>query len=281
MVTAGLVVFASLIAGYFIVSAKTPSFLQSVASMREERPSSAGRLSKPALGGKLPRGEFKPVALVEDVKSLQDKAHSINLTESVLDGFFGDPGLSAELRNVNLNDPSGMAMLRRAVETRIDGAQSGFGNIFSVNIADNEIKTSEDNSYGAKREYLRAVANVNLKIQSLTMRFQFGMVSVSPESFCAPDGDTSPLATFAVEMKNIFDSVSDITVPSDWKEVQRLVLEYSKRSVFIYEGLLGCGTDPIKAMLAGNALGALAETGNALRLVLNQKAQEVGYDGKF
>lgn len=281
MVTASLVIFASLIVGYFIVSAETPSFLQSVASMREERPSSDRRLNKPALGGKLPRGEFKPVALVEDVKALQDRAYSINLTESVLDGFFGDPNLGAELRNVNLNDPSGMAMLRRAVETRIDGAQSGFGNIFSVNITDDEIKISTDNSDGAKREYLRAIANANLKIQSLAMQFQFGMVSMNPESFCAPGGEPSSLAGFTLDIKNALASISEIRVPSDWKEVHRLMLKYSKQSSLIYEGLLGCGIDPIKTMLAGNALGALAETGNALRLALNQKAKEVGYDGKF
>jgi len=278
VVTAGLVVFTSLIVGYFVVSAKTPSFLPSVDSMRREQPSSAGRLSESALGGKLPYGGSRPIARVENVKNLPDRISSMNVTARVVDSIFSDPSLRARLRNINPNDPSSVAMLEGVLGAGIKNAQSDFKNIFSVNITDDEIKTSTDNSDGAKREYLRAIAGAGLKIQALSAKFLAEIRSSSPESLCDPSGALPP---FARDIKNALASTAGISVPSDWKDTQRLILKYATQSSLIYEGFLGCGTDPVKAILAGNAIADLAETGNTVRLVLNQKAKEVGYEGTF
>lgn len=282
--TAGLVVLLSLVGGYLIVQGSMKPMLPSLVALKHqgERYTPPSPFQTPKNSGSALN---EPIKYAENANNLSNDFSEVNATQFLAGSIFSDPRTVARIKQIDPNKPSDANALRDMILGRLNASAADLQNIFDVSISDSEIKTLPDNSNGAKQAYLRALERVKLDTEAASARFQLNQANITNDLrfLCEKNGDrsSSPLFLLAQNYSDAARKTGDIPVPSDWRDVQRKVMQYAKKSSLIFQSFAECADDPMKVIIALNNTQDLAQTENALQALLNQKSQEVGYDGKF
>jgi len=121
--------------------------------------------------------------------------------------------------------------------------------IFDIEISDQDINISQDNSQAAINSYVSQVSSI---LNSETFFLQEQIVDVVRAAF--QDGDFSKLDAVIKTNDEKIERAKKITVPSTWKEVHKegLALTLVIRNIFV--SFRDAQNDPLKAYIAANRL---------------------------
>lgn len=181
----------------------------------------------------------------EENKSLSLKSADgeNNITKNFIDGIVGSIG------SENFIDGDGF-IDKNAADKKIFNNATGkykidLGLIDFNSIKDSDIKISEDNSKEAKNKYLESIKNIHIN--------QFGdfnksYLVIAHDAFNKKD---FALAIRAVNIyKNLLTDYYKLEIPSNWKDIHKKLISYSKNSEIIYSSMIDYDKDPMRAYLA-------------------------------
>lgn len=129
--------------------------------------------------------------------------------------------------------------------------------IFDIEISDQDINISQDNSQEAINSYISQVSSI---LNSETFFIQEQIVEVVKTAF--QDGDFSKLDDVIKTNDEKIERAKRITVPSTWKEIHKegLALTLVIRNIFV--SFRDAPNDPLKAYIAANKLGNFSNRWN-------------------
>ena len=117
--------------------------------------------------------------------------------------------------------------------------------IFDINIAEQDIKVSEDNSSASIKEYITQISSL-LKSNTFFLQEQ----SLLTVSSALTSGEFSLIDTIIKDNDNKIEDLRNVAVPSSWKEIHKkgLELTYLIRNIFV--SFRDIQNDPLKAYVA-------------------------------
>ena len=202
---------------------------------------------------------------------------TVNLTELVAQAMFNKMrSLDEEGKNpfegqgFDLNDPKNQKLLQETVASIRDPST-----IFNPKIEDKNLKISSDNSKEAKLVYLKSIQEIGQKyFGNPGFKRDSDQLIKDINQDCLGNGNTVN-SKIAIAYNDIATNYLNINVPSDWLDIHRTVIIYTKRGHLIFKALANCAMDPIKGWLAMKTLPQFASESQIIQEVLKKKAAEI------
>jgi len=226
----------------------------------------------------------KPIQWVEKLKDFVNKQEeepqnpapedSLNLTKMVAGSLFGRmKNLDQSSKNpfegqgIDINDPENQKLIEEAVADITDP--------FNPKIENKNLKISGDNSKEAKLNYLKSIQEIGQKyFGNPGFKRDSDQLIKDINQDCLGNGNTVN-SKIAIAYNDIATNYLNINVPSDWLDIHRTVIIYTKRGHLIFKALANCAMDPIKGWLAMKALPQFASESQIIQEVLKKKAAEI------
>ena len=226
----------------------------------------------------------KPIQWVEKLKDFVNKQEeepqnpapedSLNLTKMVAGSLFGRmKNLDQSSKNpfegqgIDINDPENQKLIEEAVADITDP--------FNPKIENKNLKISSDNSKEAKLVYLKSIQEIGQKyFGNPGFKRDSDQLIKDINQDCLGNGNTVN-SKIAIAYNDIATNYLNINVPSDWLNIHRTVIIYTKRGHLIFKALANCAMDPIKGWLAMKTLPQFASESQIIQEVLKKKAAEI------
>ena len=226
----------------------------------------------------------KPIQWVEKLKDFVNKQEeepqnpapedSLNLTKMVAGSLFGRmKNLDQSSKNpfegqgIDINDPENQKLIEEAVADITDP--------FNPKIENKNLKISGDNSKEAKLNYLKSIQEIGQKyFGNPGFKRDSDQLIKDINQDCLGNGNTVN-SKIAIAYNDIATNYLNINVPSDWLDIHRTVIIYTKRGHLIFKALANCAMDPIKGWLAMKTLPQFASESQIIQEVLKKKAAEI------
>ena len=226
------------------------------------------KINNPFLNLNLDLAKIKE--FVNQNNSTSSMARNQNLTEEIA------KTMAAKILTANenlLNYKSGEALSSEQIQISnelINKLKNQ--NYLSLNqeIDEKTFKIDSTNSIFIKKQYIAAIEDINHKCFA-------GFHKDIPEIFKDLEkNDNSSAKNLAQVYNCAYNELENRTVPLNWVDLHKNLLNYYQNAKIIYEALSNFQEDPLKAWLASNAISELIETANKIQDILEIKAKSIG-----
>ncbi len=219
--------------------------------------------------------ERKEIGLKENYKKSEDNSvnSSKNFTETVARSIFsGMRRLDQENKSpfdyFDPSNPSGKNS-KKAVESAISSLENPLS-FLEVSINDGELNISADNSKEAKIRYLETIKKIiaeNADEFYLNPLIALEKITLS--------NDISGVNHLEEIYSRLSSDFSNVSTPSDFAELHKKYILFSKKTSAVYQNIAGFYDDPIKSYLAAQVLPEMIKTEAEIKKEYIQKEKEI------
>lgn len=175
---------------------------------------------------------------------------------------------------LDTSDPDTRAMIEDTIRDIPD-------TIFKTAIDTSELKITTDNSRSAKVRYIEGIGRITKKYFSGADigRFTIGSTQElidNVEKDCFGEGPSTKNAEISKAYEEVFREYKNMTVPSSYIALHKLMLGYFRELSDIYGAFGMCKEDPIRAYVGIDRLPDVYAKAPDIQNMLNEKASELG-----
>lgn len=214
-------------------------------------------------------GLFKEGNILGEEDSNWGYFGKFNITEGIGQSFFATLN-SSETINIVQKDPEGSINALSADLAKDILIKSAIDLNFVTEIANYEIKITQDNSDGAKKKYLE---DITAALDKNFLNYQKFYLEVIIDTYQKLNSSSAKKATEVYG--KLAKDFQNITVPSQWAEMHKGFIRHYKNSEIIYRAMANYQNDPIKGYLALDMIEVLLDEAPFLQDELEKKFNEV------
>lgn len=202
-----------------------------------------------------------------------------NVTRMVAQSMFlkmrqMDQNGSNPFGELDTSDPETRAMIE-------DTIHSVPSTIFSTAIDTKDLKIASDNSQTAKVRYLEGIRQATEKYFSGSDIDRFTVDTAQElidnvEKDCFGEGTSEKNAEISKAYEEVYGTYENMTVPSSYIALHKLILGYFRELSDIYGAFGQCKEDPIRAYVGIDRLTVVYAKAPTIQNMLNEKATELG-----
>jgi len=221
-------------------------------------------------GNEIPSGNNKGNPGVSNKTAVGSQDSNINLTEMVGQLIFekmktlDQSGKSPFNGFIDPKNPQTQTMINDAI-SKLDSSK-----IFTVSIPAGDVIISGDNSNEKKSEYVQLVSEIIFK----NLSGPYGRPDLALGKML-DNGDASDVEKIANTYEGIYNEISRITTPSDYKNMHKKYLFFLKKANLIYLGIANLQNDPVKAQIFFQSVPDIAKEELDIKKEYAQKAQDL------
>lgn len=195
--------------------------------------------------------------------------NNYNITQSLAESVFNNINSSDIAGKIkNSISPSADSLPNLNMNDVLAKAQADL-RLFSMDdIEDSQLKISADNSKEAKQKYLEDIAVVLKKDAG---NFNKNYLQIIVDTYQKTNSSSAKQAADIYE--RLATDFTNISTPSDWRDVQKATVVYYKNSEVVYRAMADYQSDPIRGYAALEIVEQVVDEGLAVQQLLTGKVK--------